>query len=157
MKHFYLICKVPCTFWTVLYKCGIEFHHFKMPAQQDFCFGHREKRASCSLGCDDSSWRALLRGQLLFVHSGGRLRQPASAMSQADGTVVPGALKHLNKSQDSPLHCWNNYVKNCNYPFLSLLASVHGTSHRPSMKHGELQPQLTIHIDKFLILLPWQQ
>ena len=39
MEHLYLICKTPCTFWTVLYKWGIQFHHFKTSAWQDFCFG----------------------------------------------------------------------------------------------------------------------
>lgn len=39
MEHLYLIYKTPCAFWTVLYKWGIQFCHFKTSAWQDFCFG----------------------------------------------------------------------------------------------------------------------
>lgn len=50
----------------------------------------------------------------------------------------------LNKSQDSPLYSWNN-IKNHSLLFLCLLAVGHGTTHRPSMKHGELQPS-SLHV-----------
>ena len=107
MEHLYLICKTTCTYWTMLYKWGILFHHFETSDQQDFCFGaEREDRHlravlwKLLLTCSSpwsahSSFCSLATGS----HSQLQLGQRHKLIALCYQVIHPYSV---NKNQDSP-------------------------------------------------------
>lgn len=135
LKHFYLICNPRQCFINGQYH--ITNH---------FCFVQREDSqqltglwpllSTCLSHGQPTPWRALETGSPSWLN----WDSVTSSWHHGAG-LYPSTL---NKSQDSPLYSWNN-IKNHSHPFLCLLAVGHGTTHRPSAKHGELQPSL-LHV-----------